>query len=248
MNPTTTDAEQADSGSRPRKRRSRGRTISLVVGTALIVGGLSVLGYVAWQYWGTDWIAKGKQADLREEILAQWEYPTVADVLGPASASNQLGSSDALVRIPKFGSDYEVPLIEGVRDSDLIKGIGHFPGTGPGQVGNFAVAAHRVTNGEPFRKLPELRPGDEVIVETADATYTYRLDTDPNDLEVPFTDNWVIANPPVPPEGESGPPGMPTFEDGPPTEAIITLTTCSELFHTDNRLIAFGHLTSTVPK
>jgi sortase A len=253
MNPTTTSgtadpAEPTDPAASPPKRRSRGRTITLVVGLALVLGGLSVLGYVGWQYWGTNWVAKGKQADLRDEIHARWEYPTVSDVVGPAAASNQLGSADALVRIPRFGSDYEVPMVEGVRDSDLVKGIGHFPGTGPGQIGNFALAAHRVTNGEPFRQLPELRPGDEVIIETADATYTYELDTDPNDLEVPFTDDWVIASPPVPPEGASVPPGMPTFEDGLLTEAVITLTTCSELFHTDDRMIAFGHLTSTVPK
>jgi sortase A len=29
---------------------------------------------------------------------------------------------------------------------------------------------------------------------------------------------------------------------------LITLTTCAELFHTDNRMIAFGHLVSKVPK
>jgi sortase A len=28
-------------------------------------------------------------------------------------------------------------------------------------------------------------------------------------------------------------------------QRLITLTTCSELFHTDNRMIAFGHLVST---
>ena len=27
--------------------------------------------------------------------------------------------------------------------------------------------------------MPELRPGDEVIVETVDRTYTYELDTNP---------------------------------------------------------------------
>ena len=139
-------------------------------------------------------------------------------------------------------------MIEGVRDSDLSRGIGHFPGTGPGQIGNFALAGHRVTHGEPFRDLPDLRPGDEVIVETADAIYTYVLDTDPNDLVVSFTENWVLDSVPVPPEGEA-PPGMPDFDSSStPDESIITLTTCSELFHTDNRLVAFGHLLSTTPK
>jgi sortase A len=222
--------------------------ISLLAGTALVLVGVMMLANVGWQYWGTDIAAKRKHADLRAEIHARWDYPTVADLLGPQSASASLGSADALVRIPAFGPDYEVPIIEGVRDSDLNRGVGHFPGTGPGQIGNFALAAHRVTNGEPFRDLPDLRPGDTVIIETADATYTYVLDTNPNDLEVPFSSGWVIDAVPVAPEGEA-PPGMPTFESSTiPSEAILTLTTCSELFHTDNRLVAFGHLATTTPK
>lgn len=256
MNPTSLSGPADDSAGSTspapvpddKPRRSRGRLISLVFGSVLILAGVSVLGYVAWQYWGTDIIAKRKQAELRDELEARWEYPTVIDVLGPASVGNKLGSSDALIRIPAFGDDYEVPMVEGVRDSDLSKGIGHFPGTGPGQVGNFALAAHRVTHGEPFRRLPELRPGDQVVVETADATYIYELDTDPNDLNIPFTQNWVLDPMPVPPEGQPAPPGMPTFDSPSPTEAIITLTTCSELFHTDDRLVAFGHLVETTPK
>jgi sortase A len=254
MNTTTTlggsddSAEPPEPDGRDKLPRPRGRVISLMVGFLLLLAGLVMLGYVAWQYWGTDIIAHRKQAEIRAEIHARWEYPTVTDLLGPQSSSPPLGSADALVRIPAFGSDYEMPLIEGVRDSDLSRGIGHFPGTGPGQIGNFALAAHRVTHGEPFRDLPELGPGDEVIVETADATYTYVLDTNPNDLVVPFTSNWVIDPVPVAPEGEA-PPGMPTFEsDTIPVEAMITLTTCSELFHTDDRLVAFGHLDTTTPK
>jgi sortase A len=228
--------------------RPRGRVISLVAGIALLVAGLIMLASVAWEYWGTNIVAKRNQADIREEIHAKWEYPTLADLLGPQSSSASLGSADALVRIPAFGSDYEVPLIEGVRDGDLSRGIGHFPGTGPGQIGNFALAAHRVTNGEPFHDLPDLRPGDKVVVETSDAIYTYVLDTDANDLVVPFTSTWVIDAVPVAPEGEA-PPGMPTFEAASnATRAIITLTTCSELFHTDDRMVAFGHLASTTPK
>lgn len=256
MNPTTPpgpadgDIEPTAPAPAPSEKapRSRGRFISLVVGSVLILAGVSVLGYVAWQYWGTDIIAKRNQAELRDDLQARWEYPTVVDVLGPASVGNKLGSSNALIRIPEFGDDYEVPMVEGVRDSDLSKGIGHFPGTGPGQVGNFALAAHRVTHGEPFRQMPDLRPGDQVIVETADATYTYELDTNPNDLNIPFTQNWVLDPMPVPPEGQAAPPGMPTFDTPNPTQAIITLTTCSELFHTDDRLVAFGHLVATTPK
>ncbi|MGI8887781.1 MAG: sortase domain-containing protein, partial [Nocardioidaceae bacterium] len=121
------------------------------------------------------------------------------------------------------------------------------PGTGPGQIGNFALTGHQVSNGEAFGDLLDLRPGDEVIIQTPDAIYTYVLDTDPNDLQVPLTDNWVIDPVPVPPDGE-GPPGLPKLEIDHPMIALITLTTCSEIFHTDDRTVAFGHLVKTEPR
>jgi sortase A len=230
----------------PPKRARRG---SLISALALIAGltAVAVLAYVGWQFYGTDKLAAHRQSELRTQVRDRWNYPTVVDVLGPEAGAPSQGSAVALVRIPRFGNAYEVPLIEGVRDGDLKKGIGHFPGAGPGQVGNFAVAGHMVTNGEPFRGLPKLRPGDKVIVETSDASYTYVLDTNPNDLVLPFTETWVIDPVPVPPRTEA-PPGMPKFHSTSPTEALITLTSCSELFHSDSRLVSFGHLTSTTPK
>jgi sortase A len=145
--------------------------------------------------------------------------------------------ANALLLIPRFGKKYVVPVIEGVDPDDLAAGVGHFPGTaGPGAVGNFALAGHRVTHGEPFRDMPSLRKGDKVIVETRHTTYTYVLDTGGADLTVPFTSIWVIAPIPLNPD----PNGIGPAIDK--SRRLLTLTTCSELFHTDNRLIAFGHL------
>src|SRR5919112_1468479 len=101
-----------------------------------------------------------------------------------------------------------------------------------------AVAAHRVTHGEPLRDMPKLRPGDEILVETKQATYTYRLDTDPNDLVVTFRDVWVIDPLPRNPGGGVQPAQR-------PGQRLLTLTTCAELFHTDHRMIAFAHLVGT---
>ncbi len=58
---------------------------------------------------------------------------------------------------------------------------------------------------------------------------------------VPFTATWVTAPLPTNPDGSLQPPGRS------PDEHLITLTTCSELFHTDNRPVAFGHLVSSRP-
>ncbi|UAL30270.1 sortase [Nocardioides rotundus] len=146
-----------------------------------------------------------------------------------------------MVRIPRFGSDYAVPLLEGTSDAVLATGYGHFRGTAEaGARGNFAVAAHRVTHGEPLRDMPSLQPGDEVVVQTARWTYTYELTTGGDDLVVPFTQTWVLDRLPTNPSGGVQPPQR-------PGQRLITITTCSELFHTDDRMIAFGVLTDKQP-
>jgi len=109
----------------------------------------------------------------------------------------------------------------------------HYKGTAlPGQVGNFAVAGHRATHGQPFANLDQLRIGDLIIVETQDAVYTYVVDYDPNRTIVLPTAVWVLE--PVP--------GHPTVT---PTRALITLTTCNPRWNSSHRMIVFGHLVST---
>lgn len=215
-----------------------GRRITFWIGIGLILAGLGLLGYVGWQFWGTNWVSKRHQREITSELQADW---AAGKGKGPKFVPK--GEASALIRIPKFGKKYVVPVLEGTTQDILAKGYGHFEDNAdPGQVGNYAVAAHRVTHGEPLRNMPDLRPGDEVIVETVDATYTYVLDTNPNDLVIPFTGVWVL----------DGLPDNPT-EGGPEPEQVegqrlITLTTCSEIFHTDNRMIAFGHLASVETK
>ena len=208
------------------------------LGVLLIVAGLLLVAYIAWQVWGTNWQSERRHASLVEEVEAQWAKPGRERTL-----SSEYGDVSAVVRIPAFGSDYEVPLLEGTGDEVLAAGFGHFEHTArAGDIGNFALAAHRITHGEPLRDLPALEVGDEIIVETARATYTYVLDTAGDALEVPFTAGWVLGDVPSNPD-EGG--VQPAQEDG---QRLITLTTCSELFHTDDRLVAFGHLVEQTPR
>lgn len=253
MNPTTTrgstsaDPDGPGGAGRFAVSRATRRLAVLFVGLLCLLTGVGMLGYLAWERVGSDVVASRHQSGILTDLLDSWRYPTVTDVLGPQAAIAPLGTADAVLRVPRFGRDYEVPIIEGVRGEDLAAGVGHFPGAGPGQVGNYALAGHRSTYGEPFRDLPKLRPGDKIIVETADATYTYELDTNPNKLLVPLSQSWVIDPVPVAPRKEA-PPGMPSFDSTAPTAALITLTTSSEAFHEDDRLVAFGELVSTTPK
>jgi sortase A len=225
-------------GDRKDQERGTGRRIAFWVGIGLILAGLGLLGYVAWQFWGTNWVSKRHQREITTALQQDWQS-------GHAKKPKFVpkGAASALIRIPKFGKKYVVPVLEGVTPDVLAKGYGHFEDTAdPGEIGNYALAAHRVTHGEPLRHMPDLRPGDKVLVETVDATYTYVLDTNPNDLVVPFTSVWVLD--PLPDNPEPGGP-EPAQVQG---QRLITLTTCSEIFHTDNRMIAFGHLVSVVNK
>ena len=114
--------------------------------------------------------------------------------------------------------------------------------TEPRASGGSSGSPSSVTTTSPARRMPELRPGDEVLAETVGATYTYELDTDPRELVIPFTGVWVLDR--VPKNPEAGGP-QPEQRKG---QRLITMTTCSELFHTDDRMISFGHLVKTEPK
>ena len=66
------------------------------------------------------------------------------------------------------------------RSGRLQKGLGHYRGTAPlGATGNFAVAGHRRTYGDPFKDFPKLRRGDAVVLTDGTTWFTYRIDKRP---------------------------------------------------------------------
>jgi sortase A len=198
------------------------------LGIVFLVVGVGLLGWVGWQYFGTGVVSNREMDKGQDTLREQWRTPS-------ATATPTTGKPLFLIRIPKFGADWEKPIVEGVDADDLARGIGHYPQTQlPGQPGNFALAGHRVTHGSPFRKLLDLRKGDQVVVETADAVYTYELDASPRDLTVPATDTWVLD--PVPGKRDA------------PTKSILTLTTCQDLFHSPDRSVAFAQLVKVSKK
>jgi sortase A len=216
--PVTVTEEPAPAPPQQRRRRSPW----FWIGIGLIAAGLALLGWLAWLFFGTTYIAHRDQ----RHVVQLFEN------------GERLSGVEAVVRIPRFGPDYAVPVYEGVGPDVLARGFGHFTSSaGPGEVGNYALAGHRVTHGEPLRHMPDLRPGDRVVIETHTERYVYVLDTDPNALIVPFTAGWVLGPHPTNPNDGPQPPADQT--------RLITLTTCSEIFHTDNRMIAFGHLVGT---
>lgn len=134
-----------------------------------------------------------------------------------------------------------MPVAEGISKSGVLnKGyVGHYPRTAqPGQGGNFALAGHRNTHGEPFRRINRLRDGDELVVETERAVYTYVVDKTLGQTSA--RDSGVIR--PVPRSDVKAGHGYsaPGY--------YITLTTCTPEYTSKYRLIVWGKLQSMRPR
>lgn len=229
----TDSTPRADRTARTRWRRRRTPAV-LFIGVLLLGTGLSCLGWVVYQLLGTNMVSNQVFQTERDTLRQKWDSEKAR---GPKVESEAIpGDAIALLRIPAFGPSYEIPVLSGTDLDILSRGVGHYLGTAdPGQLGNFAIAGHRVTHGQPFARLLELNKGDRIVVETRDAIYTYVLDASPRDLTVDDSETWVLD--PVP--------GKPAAN---PTQAMITLTTCQDLFHSPDRSVGFGHLESTKDK
>ena len=153
--------------------------------------------------------------------------PQPADAIVNATIE---GKAFALMYIPRLRSQvWGTPIVKGIGDASLARGIGYYPDSAaPGANGNFAVAGHRTTHGEPFRSIDLLRAGDQVIVRTRDSWFTYKLS---RDQLVRPRDTWVVD--PVP-RG---------FREGP----ILTMITCHPRWASTYRWIWWGTLVDSAP-
>ena len=200
-----------------------------LLGELMVTLGVVLALFVAWQLLWTDVVADQEQAGtvavLEDEFALR--VPASGPTPTPTVEPAELGDAFAIVRIPRFGPDYERPLYEGIDRGTLQKGIGHYPGTAlPGEVGNFSIAGHRTTYGKPFNRIAELRTGERVIVETAESYFVYRVYTD--EVVLPTQVEVVL---PVP-----GQPGLT------PTEALLTMTSCHPQFSSRERWITHARL------
>jgi sortase A len=76
------------------------------------------------------------------------------------------------MQIPAIHVD--APVVQGDGWEQLKKGIAqHIGSANPGMTGNLVVSAHNDVFGQLFKDLDQLKAGDEVVVFTADRTYTY---------------------------------------------------------------------------
>lgn len=221
-------------------KEKKGFSPFLTLLVLLLVAAVVAGGILAWQVWGTTALARDRAVGEITELRTSWDGPLPDELrqedpeAPPVVGEPTLHDANWILRIPSFHAEW--PIIAGVEETDLNRGVGWYPGTAlPGQQGNFAVAGNCLSEGEPFRRLLELRQGDEIVVETRTATFTYEIVSAPAELTVQAEDSWVLD--PVP--GQT---------DVVPHEALITLTTCEDLFPTQDRAVGFGKLTDTARK
>ena len=166
---------------------SPGRISRLIdfLGRTMIVAGLLLLSFVAYQLWGTGIVESRSQTAIAKQFVK------------PQPIQPQLGGLVGRITIPSIGVSKYV--VAGVRLKDLERGPGLFPGSPlPGQKGNVAIAGHRTTFGAPFSRINEIQDSDKIILESKDGTFTYIVNGEPKivlatDTAVAKTTNPDIA-------------------------------------------------------
>jgi sortase A len=245
-----TDARQAGENamshpapSQTAPRRHLRSVILRALGELAVTAGALVLLFLGWQLWWTDVAADREQAATVTALRQEWRHRGTGS---PAPAPAQPGAMSAVpevrqaqpgevfgvLRVPRWGEDYARPLVEGIEQEQLQRGVGHYEGTAlPGAVGNFATAGHRTTYGKPYNGIDELQVGDEVFVDTEVATFVYRV----RGWEIVTPDRIDMVAP------------VPGHPDQVPVERLMTFTACHPEFSAKYRWITIAVLARTLP-
>lgn len=237
---------------KPRRRAS----VIGVLGELLLTAGVVMLLYVGWQLWIGDVIYGAERSAQAQEQSEQWQQQYEEQAAASPSATPATPGTPApadttadpvilpepadaeifgIMHIPRFGPDYQVNIAGGItrpRTLDPI-GIGHYPGTQmPGEMGNFALAAHRTTWGKPFNRIADLHVGDAIVIETPDGWYTYRFRT----LEYVKPSAVDVLLP------------VPQATDVAANGRYLTMTSCSPMYSLAERIVAYSIFDSFTPR
>ncbi len=203
------------------------RTLTFKIAIGLFAVGLGFLGFGAWQFFFADNV----EGAAKTHVAVQYSPKRFVD---PSKATH-LGDIFARMVVPRFGNDWVRLIGEGTKWHPVLNdiGVGHYNNTArPGQLGNFATAAHRGGFGGSFKNIHHLVKGDKIYVETNEGWYTYDyLQT----KIVKPTDTDVISAVPKELIG--------SHKGG----SYMTLTSCDPIFVNTNRIIAWFELEGFTP-
>ena len=170
----------------------------------------AVSGWVAYQYFGTNVVSQHAFEQETSGLRTKWESEP-AHLRRPASRSCRTSRPprcpamrSRLLRIPTSAPrtrcrSWRAPICR-----CWPRVSGHYP-TSASRVRSATsrIAGHRVTHGQPFSRLLELDKGDQIIVETRPAIYTYVLDDSPERPDRQGHRTWVLD--PVPGKPDAKP-------------------------------------------
>jgi sortase A len=215
------------------RRPSPAVVASRVIGEVFITTGVLMLLFVTYQLWWTNVRAQaqaGKEAsDLQDDWASGKRSP----------GAFEPGQGFALLHIPRL--DVVVPIAEGTNSKGVLdRGmVGHYAegalktAMPDDKTGNFGLAGHRNTHGEPFRYINRLEPGDPIVVETQNKYFVYKM---ASMLPVTSPSNVSVLDP-IPRGSGFTRPGR-----------YITLTTCTPEFTSKYRLIVWGKMVEERPR
>lgn len=193
-------------------------------------------------------------ATMHAQSQLQKTFQATVAARTPSSTAPTLGDGIAEMWAPALGSrsGWHFIVVEGTGESQLAKGPGHYEypadlatslgiakplqdgetaSAFPGQVGNFVVSGHRTTHAHPFFNADRFAPGDAVIFETTTAWYVYRVTSSesvlPTDVAVTYP--------------------VPSQPNAHPTQALLTLTTCTPRYSASHRLVIHAVLAYSQP-
>ncbi|MEU9229000.1 class E sortase [Streptomyces massasporeus] len=206
---------------------------SRAIGEVFITTGVLMLLFVTYQLWWTNVRAHAQAGQEASSLQNDW----ASGKRNPGAF--EPGQGFAILHIPKL--DVVVPIAEGTNSKGVLdRGmVGHYaegalktamPGD---KSGNFGLAGHRNTHGEPFRYINKLAPGDPIVVETQDEYFVYKM---ASILPVTSPSNTSVLNP------------VPTGSGFTEPGRYITLTTCTPEFTSKYRMIVWGKMVEERPR
>lgn len=215
-----------------------------IFGELLVTAGVLVFLFLGWQLWLNDVIVGGQQNQVATSLAKSWDtgndstrtQPTVPVNYGDPKVIAPVANAStfAVMYVPRFGADWAREIGEGIGVADVLntRRVGHYPSTQmPGAVGNFAVAAHRLTYGAPFRDIDQLQIGDKIYIKTPAGYYTYAF----RNLEYVNKHGVGVLD------------QVPQLPSVDPTQRMLTMMSCNPKWSVSERIVAYAVFESWQP-
>jgi sortase A len=223
-----------------------------IVSDVVVTIGVLTLFFYLWYVWLGDLVVGAQQDSAAASLSESWDIAEarVVEFDRESGSSRGVGRSPnppvvqppqpgmpfATMIVPRFGKHFQRTIEESVDVETVLNddtaGVGHYSSTSAlGELGNFALAAHRGTFGASFGQIDQLRVGDRIYIETKDGWYVYRF----RNMEFVYSSESTVLN------------DVPKLSIV-AKERILTMTTCHPKGTISERFIAYSIFESFVPR